>query len=147
MNAPKHPRVLYADDNEDSRFMVTTLLGFSNIAVTTAETIAQAWQLGRGGEFDLYLLDTRFPDGSGLDLCRLLHAHAPQTPILFYSGDVYDKDVRKGLDAGAKGYLPKPYLQDLGETILRTIAATDLTRSRDISFAETRTRGEAPAFL
>lgn len=147
MNPLKHTRVLYAEDNEDSRFMVSTMLGFADIDVTTAKTIAEAWQLGQAGNFDLYLLDSRFPDGSGLELCRLLHEYSPQTPVLFYSGDVYEKDVRNGMAAGADGYLAKPYMQDLGLTILRTIADAHLTRGRDISFAGTRTTEKAPAFI
>jgi DNA-binding response OmpR family regulator len=146
MNPLKQTRVLYADDNEDSRFMVSTMLGFADIEVTTAQTIAEAWRLGQAANFDLYLLDSRFPDGSGLDLCRMLHEYAPQTPVLFYSGDVYEKDVRNGLAAGADGYLAKPYMHDLGTTILRTIANAQITR-RDISFAEPRTMREAPAFV
>lgn len=147
MNPLKHTRVLYADDDEDSRFMVSTMLGFADIEVTTAQTIAEAWRLGQDGNFDLYLLDSRFPDGSGLDLCRLLREYAPQTPVLFYSGDVYEKDVRSGLAAGADGYLAKPYMHDLGTTILRTITDAHLTRGRDVSFAETRTMEKAPAFI
>jgi CheY-like chemotaxis protein len=121
MTPLKHTRVLYAEDDEDSRFMVTTMLGFADIDVTTARTIAEAWELGLIGNFDLYLLDSRFPDGSGLELCRRLRERDPQTPVVFYSGDVYEKDVRNGLDAGARAYLPKPYLHDLGETILKNI--------------------------
>jgi DNA-binding response OmpR family regulator len=127
--------------------MVTTMLGFANIDVTTAGTIAEAWELGLIGNFDLYLLDSRFPDGSGLELCRRLHALDPKTPVVFYSGDVYEKDVRNGLDAGAKAYLAKPYMHDLSETILRTIGEAKKygVKTYDSSFAEARRKDEVPA--
>lgn len=144
----KHKRVLYAEDDEDSRIMVTTMLGFASIDVTTARTIAEAWELGLPGKFDLYLLDSRFPDGSGVELCRRLHERDPQTPVVFYSGDVFETDVRTGLDAGARAYLAKPYIHDLSETILRTIARTEFTElGRDSSFAETRRTDEVQAFV
>ncbi len=113
--------VLYADDNEDAGFMVSVTLGFSDIEVTIAKTITEAWDLAQNAYFDLYLLDSRFPDGNGLDLCRRLRGYAPHTPILFYSGDAYETDRQKGLAAGADDYLTKPYFNDLAETILETI--------------------------
>lgn len=120
----KRYRVLYAEDNEDACFMVTTMLGFSGIEVITAKSIAEAWQLAQTGCFDLYLLDSRFPDGSGLDLCRHLREYAPHTPVLFYSGDASENNVQDGLAAGACDYLTKPYFPDLNVTIKRTIEQT-----------------------
>lgn len=101
-------RVLYADDNEDACFMLGTLLGFSNIETTTAGTVDEALRLARSEQFDLYLLETGFPEGSGLDLCRQLREFNPQTPIVFYSGDAREIDKAKGLAAGADAYLVKP---------------------------------------
>ncbi len=87
-------------------------------------TIARAWQLAQSEHFDLYLLDARFPDGNGFDLCRRLREFAPHTPILFYSGNAYEADKKNGLAAGANDYLTKPYLADLSVTILQTIEQT-----------------------
>lgn len=114
-------RVLYAEDNEDACFMVTMLCDFAGIKVITSRTVAEAWQLAQMETFDLYLLDSRFPDGDGLDLCRRLREFAPHTPILMYSGDAYKTDKDQGMLAGADAYLTKPYLGNLPETILQTI--------------------------
>ncbi len=121
MNFLNRHRVLYAEDNEDSCFMVTTTLGLADIEVITAGTIAEAWRLGQAEHFDLYLLDSRLPDGCGLELCRRLREHAPHTPILLYSGDAAETDVQKGLAAGANEYLTKPYFGDLNVTIKENI--------------------------
>ena len=77
-----------------------------------------------------------------MDLCRRLRTFAPHTPILFYSGDAYEADKQKGLAAGANGYLTKPYMDDLAETILQTIKHPEkaLAKSCDNSFAESQTR-------
>jgi len=117
------PRVLCADD-EDTCELLSTMLGISNIEVKSANTIADAWRLAQAEPFDLYLLETRFPDGNGFDLCRRLHRFAPHIPIIFYSCEAYPIDREKGLAAGAIDYLTKPYMADLAVTIRQNIEQT-----------------------
>jgi two-component system KDP operon response regulator KdpE len=117
-------RVLYAEDNEDSRDMVRIMCEFSGIEIITAKTVAEAWRMAQSEHFDLYLLDSRFPDGDGLELCRRLREYAPLTPILVYSANAYKTDVQNALAAGANAYLTKPYLDDLAATIRQTIEQT-----------------------
>lgn len=121
MKNPEHFCVLYAEDNEDACLMIKITLEFANIKVTAAKTVAEAWRLAQSEYFDLYLLDSRFPDGDGLDLCRSLREYAPHTPILIYSGNAYEADKQKGLAAGANDYLTKPYMADIAVTIRQNI--------------------------
>ncbi len=121
MNSPDKFRILYAEDNEDACVMVTVMLKFDDIIVTCAKSVAEAIRLAQTEHFDLFLLDSRFPDGSGLDLCRHLHEFYSQIPILFYSGNAFPADRQNGLAAGATDYLIKPYTENLGEKILKTI--------------------------
>ncbi len=125
MKSPNKQRVLYAEDDADNRLMVSTACGLANIEVVTSETIAEAWRLAQSEHFDLYLLDSRFPDGEGLDLCRRLRRFAPRAPILFYSGLAFEIDRQNGLAAGATDYLIKPYQANLAETIAEAIAKTE----------------------
>jgi DNA-binding response OmpR family regulator len=69
----------------------------------------------------LYLLDTRFPEGSGLDLCKQLRDSNPQTPIVFYSGDARETEKAKGLSAGADAYLVKTNTDTVTATIFRLL--------------------------
>ena len=124
MQSLTRPRVLYADDNEDSCLMLSTMLGFSNIETTSVNTIDEAFRLAQAEQFDLYLLDTRFPEGSGLDLCKQLRDSNPQTPIVFYSGDARETDKAKGLAAGADAYLVKPDSDAVAATIFRLLKQT-----------------------
>jgi CheY-like chemotaxis protein len=119
MKFPVRYRVLYADDNEDACFMLSTLLGFSGIDVLFVHTTKEAFQKAQNEHFDVYLLDSRFPDGSGLELCRQLREFDPQTPIVFYSSDAYETDRQKALAAGAQVYLVKPEVDTVIPTILR----------------------------
>jgi DNA-binding response OmpR family regulator len=118
-------RILYAEDDQDSCEMVTVICKFSDIDVVTANTVSGAWQRAQTEYFDLYLLDSLFPDGDGLELCRRLREFAPHKPILIYSGNAFEDDRKKGLAAGASAYLTKPYMEDLAVTIRQNIEQTE----------------------
>ena len=114
-------RVLCVDD-DDTCDLLTTTLGFSDIKVKSTNYFTEALWMAETELFDLYLLETRLPDGGdGFELCRRLHEFNPQTPIIFYSCEAYPADRQKGLAAGATAYLVKPYFDDLAATILQTI--------------------------
>ncbi len=95
------------------------LLGLSAIEITRGKTVAEAWQTAQTANFDLYLLDSRFPKGDGLDLCRRLRQYTPNTPIVFYSGNAREIDKQNGLTAGANAYLVKPDFDNLASSILQ----------------------------
>ncbi len=82
-------RILCIDDDADTCFMLSHLLGREGYELKTAATASAAVALARTGSFDLYLLDNRLPDSTGLELCRELRLLHPPTPIVFYSGDAY----------------------------------------------------------
>ena len=68
------------------------------------------------------MLDSRFRDGSGEELCRQLLEMNPHVPVVFYSGDGGPTDKKKGLAAGAGAYLVKPQIDKIAPTILRLVA-------------------------
>lgn len=109
--------VLYADDSEDIRLMLRLLLGGEGIELRTAATAAEALRLAREESFDLLVLDDRFPDGDGCELCGKIRQFDGETPILFYTGSAYERDRLRGLAAGAQGYIVKPELGGLIEAI------------------------------
>ncbi len=122
MQSPtRPPRVLYADDNEDACFMLAAILEFSNIETTSANTIDEALRLAQAEQFDLYLLDTRFPEGSGIDLCRQLREFNSSIPVVFYSGSAYEVDKAMGFEAGASAYLVKPNSDGIADTVFQLI--------------------------
>jgi DNA-binding response OmpR family regulator len=121
MKLSKRLSVLYAEDNEDSSFMLMILLGLSDIDVLVARSVKEAFESAQNRHFDLYLLDNKFPDGSGLELCQQLRAIKPQTPIVFYSGAAYETDRQKGLEAGADAYLFKPEVGTVASTIFQLV--------------------------
>jgi DNA-binding response OmpR family regulator len=115
-------RILYVDDHEDTSFMLTYLLGQSNYEVVTASSMAGALNRIRNEKFDLYILDKRLPDGSGLDLCRRLNQATPDVPVIFYTGDAYALHREEGLCAGAEAYVAKPNIDELVATVNECLA-------------------------
>lgn len=114
---PANCRILYVDDHEDTSFMLKHLLGQSDYEVVTAPSIKRALELIKEEKFDLYVLDKRLPDGSGLGLCRQLNELTPHVPIIFYSGDAYELHRQEGIDAGADAYVTKPNVDKLVDKV------------------------------
>jgi DNA-binding response OmpR family regulator len=108
MQNEKSRRILYIEDHADTRELVTLLLAQKSYEVITGETIASGVSLAVTGEYDLYLLDSWLPDGSGLDLCQQIRTFDKTTPILFYSAAAYAADHELALKSGAQAYLVKP---------------------------------------
>lgn len=114
-------RILYVDDHEDSSEMLKLVLSDSDYEVQTAHSMDKALQLTASEKFDLYVLDKRLPDGSGLELVRRLNALTPGVPSIVYTGDAYDVHRREALAAGAHAYVPKPDIEGLIATVQRLL--------------------------
>ena len=88
--------------------MLTVMLEHDGYEVVSAATVTDGLSLAKLERFDLFILDSRFHDGNGIDLCRKIRAFDQDTPIIFYSSAAYSSDVKAGLAAGAQYYLFKP---------------------------------------
>lgn len=108
MRHPDTPRVLYIEDHDDTRELVTLVLEQRSYEVVSSSTIASGVALAGSQDFDLYLLDSWLPDGSGLDLCRQIREFDKVTPVVFYSAAAYEIDRDQAMKSGAQAYLVKP---------------------------------------
>jgi len=109
------------DDHEDSAEMLRLILSESDYEFHSARTIEEALELARTHEFDLYVLDKYLPDGSGLELCKQLGRLTPAVPCIFYTGDTYEIH-REAIAAGAEGYVAKPEVEKLIETVHKLLS-------------------------
>lgn len=91
--------------------------------VIEAPTGRQALELARrkGGELDLALLDIKLPDMSGIELFDEIHEIHPSLPVIICSGYSIDGPAREILEAGARGFLQKPYSLNALQTALQDI--------------------------
>ena len=114
--------ILYVDDHEDSSEMFKLVLSDSDYEVHTAHSMDQALELAASREFDLYVLDKRLPDGSGLELVQRLNQLTPGVPSIVYTGDAYEVHRTEALAAGANAYVPKPDIEGLIEAVHRLLS-------------------------
>jgi CheY-like chemotaxis protein len=105
------------DDHEDTPEMLKLLLSQSDYEVHPAHSVEEALELARKYEFDLYVLDKRLPDGTGLELCTKLNALTPGVPCIFYTGDAYEVHRLEAIAGGAHAYVPKPDVDALIEAV------------------------------
>jgi DNA-binding response OmpR family regulator len=105
----EHQRqILCIEDDLDTCELVIVSLGMVGYQVKAAHSIKDGLAWAKQENFSLYSIDNRLPDGSGVDLCRLIREFDSQTPIIFYSGDAFPDDRDEALAAGAQAYLVKP---------------------------------------
>ena len=104
----QNARILYAEDDSDTRELVTVILEAQNCQVIATESADEALRLARAEHFDLYLIDNWMPVVSGVRLCEQLREFDQHTPVLFYSGAAYETDRERAMAAGAQVYLVKP---------------------------------------
>jgi two-component system response regulator PilR (NtrC family) len=118
-------QILYVDDHEDSSEMLKLVLSESDYEVQTAHTMEQAIQLAQAHQFDLYVLDKRLPDGSGLELCGQFGRLTPDVPCIVYTGDAYEIHRQEALAAGAAAYVAKPDIEGLIETVQKLLSQSE----------------------
>jgi DNA-binding response OmpR family regulator len=129
MKAPD-ARILYAEDDADTRELVKLIFAWQNCEVVAPEFPHEALRLARAEHFDLYLIDNWMPDMSGVTLCKNLREFDQQTPVLFYSGAAHETDRESALLSGAQGYLVKPVDGDeLVAAAFRIISDSGQSRS------------------
>ena len=97
--------------------MLMHLLAHANYEAQAIMNVEEALTLAQRQSFNLYILDARFPYGKGLSLCSQIRQFDPHTPIIVYSGAVYDSDREEAERAGATAFVPKPDVDLLVETV------------------------------
>ena len=114
------PRILFVDDHEDTRTLIIRLLAHWGYEVRAAGSVEEGLLLARAGGFHLYLLDSRFGQLSGAELCASIREFDSETPIIFYSGD-HPTRLKEALECNAQGFIMKPGFDDLPREIERAL--------------------------
>ena len=100
-------RIVIVDDSAPFRWAVRDLLERRGFAVVgEADGVAAGLDVVKRLSPDAVLLDTRLPDGSGLDLCAPLTSEKSAPAVLLVSSDsAADGALAKA--HGARGYVSK----------------------------------------
>ena len=125
MPTPKR-HILCVDDDDDTAELVALMLQSSNpdYRVEVVRTPQEALRLAATKEFDLYVLDYRFPEMTGVEVCKKIRQADPDTRIMFFTGEAHEIERQAALDACADAYLVKPMdIGKLTETASRLLGA------------------------
>ena len=87
---------------------MAALLQDRGYGVMTAGSVGEALELAEDVTFDLYILDVRLPDGTGVELCQRLREMRPGIPIIYYSAYGDAEEVERSLAMCGDAYLKKP---------------------------------------
>jgi CheY-like chemotaxis protein len=118
--------ILVVEDEEMLRNLAQGALERWGYRVLTAADGEEAMAAFRehGAEIDLVLLDLTMPKLSGLQVQEALRQVAPDVRILFTSGRATQGDIDCLLEAGARGFLAKPFMpEELVQKVRQTLDA------------------------
>jgi two-component system, OmpR family, KDP operon response regulator KdpE len=102
-------RLLVVDDESQIRRVVRTTLVSNGYEVSEAVNGEEALRMVRASEFDLVLLDVNMPGKSGIETCREIRTLGSQPAIIMVTVRDSEADKVEALDAGADGYVTKPF--------------------------------------
>ncbi len=110
--ADKNLKFLVVDDFSTMRRIVRNLLkelGYAN--VDEAEDGVAALQKLRGGNFQFVVTDWNMPNMTGIELLRAIRADGAlkHLPVLMITAEAKKENIIEAAQAGASGYIVKPF--------------------------------------
>ena len=93
------------------RALLAGILSGMGHDVTTFSDGAEALLEVPRGKFDLVISDVRMPRMDGISFCKALHEQrgAANVPVILVSALDEEDEILRGLEAGARDYLAKPF--------------------------------------
>lgn len=125
-------RILVAEDDPELTDYLRRVLQEENHAVVTVGDGGAALKAGHQQRFDAIVLDVMLPFLDGFEVTRRLRRSRVTTPIVLLTARDADRDIVKGLDAGADDYITKPFSFDV---LLARLRARTRDASRETCFA------------
>jgi len=116
----KKAKILYVEDLEDNREIVSSYLKDKNIKLNTAETGEQALEILKTYTPDLILMDIQLPKLNGYEITKIIQGieKLKSIPIIALTANATKKGIAK-YSSVFDDYLTKPINKD---TLIKTIA-------------------------
>ncbi|MGM0503842.1 MAG: response regulator transcription factor [Bacteroidota bacterium] len=102
-------KLLIVEDNFQLADDLSRFLSEHGFIVEISETLESARGKIELYDYELIILDIGLPDGSGLDIIKLLKKRKSDTGILIVTAKNAIEDKVKGLELGADDYITKPF--------------------------------------
>jgi DNA-binding response OmpR family regulator len=130
-------RIFIVEDEKELAASITEFIGGEGYLVDSACNFAAAEEKITLIEYDCALIDLMLPDGSGLDLVKLIKKVQPQCGIIIITAKNTLDDKIMGLDLGADDYLTKPFhLAELNARIKSIIRRRNFGGAKEIIINE-----------
>ena len=125
----KNKKILIIDDEPGMLDITREILNRAGAKPYTANSFDKGLHTVRFESVDALLLDRYMPDGDGLEFLQRLKA-TPETktlPVVMLTGEKDMNEIKKSLEAGAVGYIAKPFtpktfLSQLEKILNNTVA-------------------------
>jgi len=118
------PKVLVADDDEDSRRLLCEVLeanGYEVGAVSDGRAARET--LNRDGGYGIVIADLRMPNESGLELIQNLRKQNLNCHFILMSSFISDPEMELAKELGAHALLEKPFrLSDLLDRVAELVS-------------------------
>lgn len=104
-------QVLIVDDSRTIRELLSSVLENAGFRVTSANDGKAGLEAATSNSYDLVITDVNMPEMNGIDLLKSLRK-IPQysfKPILILTTEFSDEMKMKGKNAGATGWMVKPF--------------------------------------
>lgn len=102
-------KVLFVDDDVALGYVVTLALNGAGYETHYQNSLTAIQTVIVELNPDIILLDVEIGHKDGIEVTPMLKRIAPEIPVLFVSSHVESSKVVKALEAGAMGYLKKPF--------------------------------------
>ena len=111
MQSSQAPKILYVEDDANSRKIVKRLLELKGYQVILASDGLSGIRLAQSEHPDLVLIDINMGGLDGHEVATRLRntAGLENIPIVALTGNVLEGDRERALIAGCNGYIPKPF--------------------------------------
>ncbi len=114
-------RILIVDDEKSILELMTTVLVEWGHEVGTASSVGEGLEKIETFHPELVLLDVQLPDGTGLEILKVIMATQPGISVVMITANVDVKVAVEAIKRGAEDYLAKPLDLDELEILIKQI--------------------------
>lgn len=119
--------ILYVDDAKINLSILEKLLSDTGINMTTIKSAEEGLKLAIENTYDVIIVDHMMPEMSGPELLDAIRSKSElnkNTPVIVFTGNVYDGIEREYFEMGFAGYMCKPVIKEELLKLLIRVSST-----------------------